>query len=46
MTGVFCSRGFKSFYTLILVGGAIFMIQKLVFDFQTVIPNAHPIIDL
>ena len=35
----------KSLYTLIPVEDAIAMIQRLVFDFQTVIPNAH-LIDL
>ena len=33
-------------YTLIPVEDAISIIQKVVFDFQTVIPNAHLIIDL
>ena len=37
---------FKSLYTLIPVEDAITMIRKIVFDFQTVIPNAQLIINL
>ena len=37
---------FKSLYTLIPEEDAITMIRKIVFDFQTVIPNAQLIINL
>ena len=43
---VLFKTGFKSLRTLIPVEDAISMIQKQVFDFQMVIPNAHLIIDL
>ena len=39
------TKHFKSLYTLIPVEDAITIIQKIVFDFQTVIPNAQLIIN-